>query len=66
MRCTVAVGGELRSQGTEPPGINLGIAAFTDHDHKCLEFALARGVDAISQSFVESGSYIELVRASAG
>ena len=62
--CTVTVGGELRSRkGLNLPGINLGISAFTDHDRKCLEFALAHGVDAISQSFVESGADIEMVRA---
>jgi len=50
VRCTVAVGGELRSRkGLNLPGINLGISAFTDQDRKCLEFALARGVDAVSQ-----------------
>jgi len=66
VRCTVAVGGELRSRkGLNLPGINLGISAFTDHDRECLEFALARGVDAISQSFVESGADIEMVRAAA-
>src|SRR5215470_1380087 len=66
VHCTVAVGGELRSRkGLNLPGINLGTSAFTDHDRECLEFALARGVDAISQSFVESGADIEMVRAAA-
>ena len=66
VHCTVAVGGELRSRkGLNLPRINLGISAFTDHDHKCLEFALACGVDAISQSFVESGADIETVRGAA-
>jgi pyruvate kinase len=66
VHCTVAVGGELRSRkGLNLPGINLGISAFTEHDRKCLEFALACGVDAISQSFVESGGDIETVRAAA-
>ena len=66
VHCTVAVGGELRSRkGLNLPRINLGISAFTDHDRKCLEFALACGVDAISQSFVESGADIESVRAAA-
>jgi pyruvate kinase len=66
VRCTVAVGGELRSRkGLNLPGINLGISAFTDHDRKCLEFALACGVDAVSQSFVESSADIEMVRAAA-
>ena len=49
-----AVGGELRSKkGLNLPGIDLGISAFTAHDRACLEFALAHGVDALSQSFVE-------------
>jgi pyruvate kinase len=66
VRCTVAVGGELRSRkGLNLPGINLGISAFTDQDRKCLEFALACGVDAVSQSFVESSADIEMVRAAA-
>jgi hypothetical protein len=64
VRCTVAVGGELRSRkGLNLPGINLGISAFTDHDRKCLEFALTCGVDAVSQSFVESSADIGMVRA---
>jgi pyruvate kinase len=66
VHCTVAVGGELRSRkGLNLPRIDLGISAFTDHDRKCLEFALERGVDAISQSFVESGADIAAVRGAA-
>jgi pyruvate kinase len=66
VHCTVAVGGELRSRkGLNLPRINLGISAFTDHDRKCLEFALACGIDALSQSFVESAADIKAVRAAA-
>ena len=66
VHCVVAVGGELRSRkGLNLPGINLGISAFTDHDRACLEFALAHGVDAVSQSFVETAADIEAVRAAA-
>jgi pyruvate kinase len=66
VHCKVVVGGELRSRkGLNLPGINLGIHAFTEHDRRCLEFALRGGVDAISQSFVESADDIELVRATA-
>lgn len=62
----VAVGGELRSRkGINLPGINLGISAFTPHDRACLEFALSQGVDAVSQSFVESAADIAAVRATA-
>jgi pyruvate kinase len=66
VHCKVAVGGELRSKkGLNLPGIDLGIGAFTDHDRACLEFALGKGVDAVSQSFVETAADIEAVRAAA-
>ena len=61
--CKVLNGGELRSRkGLNLPGINLGICAFTDRDRECLKFALEHGVDAVSQSFVESGTDIAAVR----
>lgn len=61
--CRVIAGGELRSKkGLNLPGIDLGINAFTPHDHACLEFALKNGVDAVSQSFVETAADIEAVR----
>jgi len=63
VRCHVVVGGELRSRkGLNLPGIDLGISAFTDHDRACLAFALEHGVDAVSQSFVESAADIAAVR----
>ena len=66
VECTVVVGGELRSRkGLNLPGIDLGISAFTEHDHACLEFALKVGVDAVSQSFVERGADIDAVRTAA-
>jgi pyruvate kinase len=66
VRCIVAVGGELRSKkGLNLPGIKLGISAFTDHDRACLKFALEHGVDAVSQSFVETAEDILAVRAAA-
>jgi len=62
----VLVPGELHSKkGLNLPGIHLGISAFTDHDRACLEFALQQGVDAVSQSFVETCDDIEAVRAAA-
>ena len=40
VRCRVIVGGELRSRkGLNLPGIDLGISAFTEHDHDCMKFA---------------------------
>jgi pyruvate kinase len=67
VHCKVLVGGRLRSRkGLNLPGIDLGISAFTDRDHECLKFALAHGVDAVSQSFVETGEDIKAVRKAAG
>jgi pyruvate kinase len=64
--CRVLVGGELRSQkGVNLPGIDLGASAFTAHDRECLKFALENGVDAISQSFVETATDIGAVRKAA-
>ena len=64
--CVVKVGGELRShKGLNVPGIDLGISAFTDRDRECLEFALEHGVDAVSQSFVESAADLQAVREAA-
>ncbi len=63
VHCLVQVGGELRSRkGLNLPGIDLGISAFTNRDHECLKFAIAKGVDAVSQSFVETGADIKAVR----
>lgn len=66
VHCKVVVGGKLSSRkGLNLPGINLGISAFTDHDHECLKFAMENGVDAVSQSFVETGADIDAVREAA-
>lgn len=66
VHCRVLVGGELRSRkGLNLPGIDLGISAFTDHDRACLEFAISAGVDAVSQSFVETAADLEALRAAA-
>ncbi len=63
VQCRVLVGGELRSRkGLNLPDIDLGISAFTERDHECLKFASEQGVDAISQSFVESAADIDAVR----
>jgi pyruvate kinase len=66
VHCRVRVGGELRSRkGLNCPDIDLGISAFTDRDKECLEFALSRGVDAVSQSFVATKNDIIDVRKAA-
>ena len=62
----VVVGGTLRSKkGLNLPGIDLGISAFTAHDRACMEYALEHGVDAVSQSFVNSAADIHAVRKAA-
>ena len=66
VRTRVAVGGEIRSRkGVNIPGLDLGVPAFTERDRRCLEFALAHGVDVVSQSFVESAADVERVREAA-
>ncbi len=66
VECKVLVGGELRSRkGLNLPDIDLGISAFTERDHECLKFAMENGVDAVSQSFVETGQDIHAVRQAA-
>ena len=64
--CRILIGGNLSShKGLNLPGIDLGICAFTSHDRECLKSALDSGVDAISQSFVETASDVEAVRQAA-
>ena len=66
VHCNIVSGGMLRSRkGLNLPGINLGISAFTKHDRKCLKFAAENGLDAVSQSFVETADDIIAVRAAA-
>ena len=66
VHCRVLAGGELRSRkGLNLPRIDLGISAFTERDRECLKFALAHGVDAVSQSFVESAADVQAVREAA-
>jgi pyruvate kinase len=66
VECQVLVGGELRSRkGLNLPGIDLGVSAFTEHDYDGLKFALENGVDAVSQSFVETPADVEAVRKAA-
>lgn len=66
VHCVVRSGGEIRSRkGLNLPKVDLGISALTERDRECLRFALDRGVDAISQSFVATARDIEDVREAA-
>lgn len=61
--CNVRAGGELSSRkGLNLPGIDLGISAFTDDDHRWLQFAAEHQLDAVSQSFVASADDVHAVR----
>ncbi|MCB1801529.1 MAG: pyruvate kinase [Gammaproteobacteria bacterium] len=63
VRCQVRAGGELASRkGLSLPGIDLGFSAFTERDRDCLAFALAHGVDAVSQSFVANADDVTAVK----
>jgi pyruvate kinase len=64
--CRVVAGGLLLSRkGLNLPGIDLGISAFTARDRECLRFAMEQGLDAVSQSFVETAADILSVREAA-
>jgi pyruvate kinase len=66
VRCRVLAGGELSSRkGVNLPGAELRTPAFTARDRECLQFALEHGVDAISQSFVETRADVDAARAAA-
>jgi pyruvate kinase len=66
VRCRVVVGGELRSRkGVNFPGIDLGISAFTEQDRQFLRFAAEQKLDAVSQSFVQYGEDLDMVRRAA-
>ena len=66
VHCRVPVGGPLLShKGINLPDVELGISAFTARDRECLAFALAHGVDAVGQSFVQSADDVHAVREAA-
>lgn len=66
VHCKVLIGGSLRSRkGLNLPGIDLGISAFTGEDRRWLKFASEQGIDAVSQSFVESARDVRAVRKAA-
>lgn len=65
--CTVAAGGELSShKGINLPGATLDISSLTDKDAELLYFALSRGADALSISFVQRAEDLHRARAIAG
>ncbi len=66
VRCTVVVGGELRSRkGLNLPGVSLGIDPLTPTDRTCLGFCAAKGVDAVCMSFVSRAEDVTRLRGEA-
>jgi pyruvate kinase len=63
IRCVVESGGILRQHtGLNLPGVRLSAPAVTDDDLRLLEWGLARDVEFVALSFVESAAEIEQVR----
>jgi pyruvate kinase len=59
----VITGGELKShKGINLPGVHLDIPAFTEKDAEDLAFGLAREVDIIAISFVQTATDLKKVR----
>ncbi|MGA2504267.1 MAG: pyruvate kinase [Anaerolineales bacterium] len=59
----VKIGGELIShKGINLPGISLDIPAFTEKDAEDLAFGLAKKVDIVAMSFVQTARDVKTVR----
>ena len=53
--CEVVVGGLLKSnKGINLPDTNLTVPAMTDHDYRCVDFAVEHGFDFLALSFVRT------------
>ena len=61
--CSVTAGGELSShKGINLPGAKLDIESLTEKDAELLYFALSRGADAVSVSFVHRADDLHRAR----
>ena len=59
----VVVGGELSShKGVNVPGVNLGVESVTRYDRAMVEWAIAKGVDLVAQSFVRHADDIRSLK----
>jgi pyruvate kinase len=64
VRCTVIVGGPLRSRkGINLPGAHVLVDPVTPRDLELLSFGLAEGIDTFGLSFIEKAENIAKVRA---
>ncbi len=68
LRCRVEFGGLVTSKkGINLPDSALAISPITEHDWRCVEWSVARGIDLLALSFVRSGAeVVELKTALAG
>lgn len=63
LECKVIQGGLVTSKkGINLPETNLSVAALTDWDLKCLEFAVRKRVDYIALSFVRNAADVRLLK----
>jgi pyruvate kinase len=63
IRCTVVIGGELRShKGINLPDRSLDTPILTDKDRADLAFGLQQGVDYVAMSFVRTAADVRAVR----
>ena len=63
IRAKVTAGGDLTShKGINLPGVTLDISSLTDKDAELLYFALSRGADALSISFVQRAEDLHRAR----
>lgn len=62
--CRVLEGGTLsQGKGMNFPGVDIGLAAFTERDRRYLEVSLKAGADWVSQSFIRTPGDVRQVRA---
>ena len=64
MMCRVTVGGPIgRAKGINLPDSNLTLPSLTDHDRRCVDWALEHEIDYLALSFVRRAEEIRQLRA---
>ncbi len=61
--CTVTEGGTVSTgKGVNLPDTTLRLPSLTNHDHRCIDWALRNGLDFLALSFVRQASDVTLLR----
>ena len=61
--CEVLVGGKLRSQkGINLPDTEISMPSITEHDWKCVDWAIEHNLDFLAMSFVRSANEIKQLK----